>query len=255
MATFRKIHTTFWNDPKVAEELTPEDKYFFLYLLTNQHTTQIGIYPITKRKMAFDLGYSLETVEALLERFIHHHKMVRYNPETRELAIKNWGRYNLNRGGKPMLDCVTAELKEIKDKEMVLYVGESVEHKDIKALYDTYNDTSTMSTQDKEEEKEEDKEKDRVRDLFDHYVSKNIIQHKKMTAAMRTAIKARLREYTYDELCKAIDNYAAIYFSKDHWFTHKYPLADFMRDKDVRKFLDEADPIQNFSNKDRKSVV
>lgn len=76
------IQTAFWEDPKVGEELTPEDKYFFLYLLTNPCTTQIGIYQITRRQMAFDLGYSLETVDALLERFIHHHQMVRYNTET-----------------------------------------------------------------------------------------------------------------------------------------------------------------------------
>ena len=44
MAMFRKVHTEFWTDPKVLEEMTPEDKYFMLYLLTNPNTTQIGIY-------------------------------------------------------------------------------------------------------------------------------------------------------------------------------------------------------------------
>ena len=52
-----------------------------------------------------------------------------------------------------------------------------------------------------------------------------------------------------EELKQAIDNYADVYFSEQHWFTHKYPLADFMRDKDIRKFLDEADPINNFAYK------
>lgn len=50
MARFRMVHTEFWDDPKVVEEMTPEDKYFFLYLLTNSNTTQIGIYQITKNK-------------------------------------------------------------------------------------------------------------------------------------------------------------------------------------------------------------
>lgn len=88
-----------------------------------------------------------------------------------------------------------------------------------------------------------------IRDLFDHYLSKNIIQHRKLTGAIQSAIKARLRDYTYDDLIKAIDNYAFVYFSDNHWFTHKYPLADFMRDKDVRKFLEEADPVNNFASK------
>ena len=32
MAIFRKLHTAFWQDAKVIEELTPEDKFFFIYL-------------------------------------------------------------------------------------------------------------------------------------------------------------------------------------------------------------------------------
>lgn len=249
MAKFRLVYTNFWNDTKVEEELTPEEKYFFLYLLTNPHTTQTGIYQITRKKMEFDLGYSLETVDALLKRFIHNFKMIRYNTETRELAIKNWGRYNLKRGGKPMLDCIHAELKRVMDKELITYVGERVEHADIKALYDSFTDSKIIHTEKLEKTDAEDKQC-QVRDLFNHYISKNIILHKKMTPAMQRVIKARLRDYTYDELKTAIDNYAYVYFSDNHWFTHKYPLADFMRDKDVRKFLDEADPIHNFSNKE-----
>lgn len=100
MAKYRMVRTDFWKNPIVLEEMTPEDKYIYLYLLTNPHTTQIGIYRITKKQMAFDLGYSIESVQSLMERFIEHHKLVRYNPETRELAIKNWGKDNLRKGGK-----------------------------------------------------------------------------------------------------------------------------------------------------------
>jgi hypothetical protein len=31
---FRKIHDTFWTDPDI-EDLTPEQKFFYLYLITN----------------------------------------------------------------------------------------------------------------------------------------------------------------------------------------------------------------------------
>ena len=100
MAKYRMVRTEFWKNPIVSEEMTPEDKYFYLYLLTNPNTTQIGIYRITKKQMAFDLGYSIESVHALMERFTRHHKLIRYNPETRELAIKNWGKDNLHKGGE-----------------------------------------------------------------------------------------------------------------------------------------------------------
>ncbi|WHY76258.1 DnaD domain protein [Neobacillus sp. WH10] len=164
MAKFRMIHTEFWDDPKVVEEMTPEDKFFFLYLLTNSNTTQIGIYQITKKQIAFDMGYSIESVNALLERFINHHKIVVYNQETRELAIKNWGRYNFNRGGKPILDCVSSELKMVKDISLIKTVGERVERAEIKKIYESYyvtcSDTSTISGQEKEQQQEEEKEKE-----------------------------------------------------------------------------------------------
>ncbi|WP_374193748.1 hypothetical protein [Bacillus sp. ISL-75] len=43
MAKFRMVRTDFWKNPMVSEEMTPEDKFFCLYLLTNPHTTQTGI--------------------------------------------------------------------------------------------------------------------------------------------------------------------------------------------------------------------
>lgn len=156
MATFRMVHTEFWNDPTVIEEMTPEDKYFFLYLLTNPNTTQVGIYQITKKQMAFDMGYSMETINSLLDRFLNHHKLVIYNSETREIAIKNWGKYNLRRGGKPMLDCVTSELKDVKDQSLISYVGSSVENDSIKKIYDTYNDTHDDTSHDMNNDSHDD---------------------------------------------------------------------------------------------------
>ncbi|MFF2797084.1 DnaD domain protein [Lysinibacillus xylanilyticus] len=154
MAKFRYVYTTFWNDPRVVEEMTAEDKYFFLYLLTNESTTQIGIYQITKKQIAFDMGYSMESVGALLQRFRDHHKLIKYNEETREIAIKNWGKYNLNRGGKPILDCVKSELKEVKDTSLIQWVGEGVSNDSVRNVYESYYDTSHDSynvTQENEE--------------------------------------------------------------------------------------------------------
>lgn len=210
MAKFRMVHTEFWNDPKTIEEMTPEDKYFFLYLLTNPNTKQIGIYQITKKQMAFDMGYSMETINSLLDRFLNHHDLVKYNEETREIAIRNWGKYNLNRGGKPMIDCVTSELTEVKDLTLIDYVGENVGNAKLKGLYDTYNDTSTTSPQYKEEEKEEEEYKeedkipyDEIINYLNHVADKN---YRTSTRKTKDLIKARWNEsFTIDDFKKVID--------------------------------------------------
>jgi len=140
---YRLIYTDFWSDPRVLEEMTPEDRLFYLYLLTNPQTTNCGIYKITKKQMSFELGYSQEAVNSLMERFVNYHKLIRYNPETRELAIKNWGKYNLNKGGKPVIDCLKKELSEVKDKALIEYLAEGIKNKVLSGLYTEFNDTST----------------------------------------------------------------------------------------------------------------
>lgn len=163
MAIFRHIQTEFWKDPKVIEEMTPEDKLFFLYILTNPSTTQIGIYKITKKQMAFDLGYSTETVNSFVHRFENQHKIIKYNEDTREIAIVNWGKYNLNKGGKPIIDCVKKEIAQVKDKSLLKIIADKIEKEDIKELFinfdDTYNDTLPIGVQ-KENKKEKQKEKE-----------------------------------------------------------------------------------------------
>ncbi|MBM4763141.1 DnaD domain protein [Bacillus sp. B15-48] len=146
------VRTEFWKNPVVMEEMSPEDKYFYLYLLTNPQTTQIGIYKITKKQMAFDLGYSIESVQALMERFTLHHKLIRYNPETRELAIKNWGKENLHKGGKPIMDCISSELKEVEDLSLIEYVAESIHKQEINSLYESFCKQDRLFVEKAEEE-------------------------------------------------------------------------------------------------------
>ncbi|MBH8602860.1 hypothetical protein I8U18_01340 [Thermoactinomyces sp. CICC 10522] len=164
MAIYRQVHVSFWQDPKVIEEMTPEDKYFYLYLLTNPSTTQIGVYSITKKQMAFDMGYSIESINCLLERFETYHKVIRYNRETKEIALLNWGRYNFNREGKPVEDCVKKELKQVKDKSLLELVMQKIENERIKKLFtnalnDSSDDSSTIRGQEKEEEKKKNKKR------------------------------------------------------------------------------------------------
>lgn len=112
MTTFRMITTNFWRNPFVLEEMTPEDKYFYLYLLTNSQSTPTGSYKITKKQIAFDLGYSIEEVNSSIERFTNHHKIIRYNSETRELAFNNWEDNNLSKPEKPDIDHLFPEEDE-----------------------------------------------------------------------------------------------------------------------------------------------
>lgn len=132
MAKFRKIETGFWSDTYIQEEMSAEDKYFYLYLMTNEYTKQIGIYSISKKQMSFDLGYSIESVKALLQRFENHHKLIKYDSETREIILLNWAKNNLNVGGKPVQDLIKKEIKEIKNKDFLFLMYENCPENELK---------------------------------------------------------------------------------------------------------------------------
>ena len=126
MAIRRIIDTRFWKDEKVVSEYTPEDKYFFLYLLTNPQTTLLGIYKFVPKIAAFEMGYSIEAVITLIERFEKKYKVIRYNKETSEMAVRNYLKYGIVAGGKPVYDRLVSEAKEVKDKSLIAYIKESI---------------------------------------------------------------------------------------------------------------------------------
>ena len=116
MAVYRHIHIDYWQDGFVLD-LTPEEKYFYIYLMTNSKTSQCGIYELPKRIIETETGYNRETVGKLLNRFIEYKKIV-YCEETREVFLMNWIKHNKIVSPK-VKKCVYEELKKIKSMDMV----------------------------------------------------------------------------------------------------------------------------------------
>ncbi|WP_410983072.1 DnaD domain-containing protein [Bacillus cereus] len=116
MGVYRGVQVNFWQDEFVLD-LTPEERYFYMYLLTCSKTRQCGIYPLSLRLVEMETGYNREMVEKLLQRFVGYGKIL-YDAETKELYVLNWLRYN------PVTNtntekCVLRELKTVKNKEFV----------------------------------------------------------------------------------------------------------------------------------------
>jgi hypothetical protein len=69
------MHAYFWTTSEVIM-MSKEDKYFYFYLLSNPTINHIEIYQLTKRQMAFELGYPIDTVDVLMKRFTEHYKLI-----------------------------------------------------------------------------------------------------------------------------------------------------------------------------------
>ena len=122
MGIKRIVDVQFWNDDKVLEYFSPEDKLFMLYLMTNQHTTPLGIYGINKKHMSFEFGYTIDVINVLLDRFENKYEMIKYSNNTKEIAIKNYLKHSIIKGGAPVRDCLIKELRQVKDKKLIEYV-------------------------------------------------------------------------------------------------------------------------------------
>ena len=76
MAKYRVVNTRFWDDTYVAE-LSPNEKLIFLYLLTNALTTIGGVYELSLKRAAFDVGLPIRDLRNAFEKLEGDGKIVR----------------------------------------------------------------------------------------------------------------------------------------------------------------------------------
>lgn len=132
MGTFYTVDAEFWTDPDVVDNLTPEDKYFYLYLLTNPHGNCAGCFQISVKQIADELGYSRETVERLIERFVSVHKMIDYDKENKEILIIKWGKRHWTKSDKH-ISAVKKKIDVIKTdrfRDYLLFVQKEFSEQD-----------------------------------------------------------------------------------------------------------------------------
>ena len=121
MAVYRSVHLSFWTDNKVEDDFTPEDKYFYIYLLTNPQTNICGCYEISYSQMTRNTGYNKDTIIRLLERFENVHKIIKFDKNTKEILILNWYKYNWSKSEKTLTG-VENVAKHIKSEVFKKYV-------------------------------------------------------------------------------------------------------------------------------------
>ncbi|GAE01247.1 dnaD protein [Clostridium botulinum B str. Osaka05] len=148
MAKYRQLYTEFWKDGFVVE-LEPEEKYFYLYLLTNANTSQCGIYELPKKIIENETGYNRETVDNLIKKFEEYKKII-YSEETKEIIILNWFKYN-EPNNINAIKCVNKELKKIKNRNFVkeLYFQYSKSGLEVDKLFYEIEDSFTKDKNNK----------------------------------------------------------------------------------------------------------
>ena len=135
MAVYRQVMLSFWTDSFIDDNFSAEDKYFYLYILTNTHTTLCGCYEVSEQRIGKEMGLSTDSVMAIIERFSKTFDLIRYNHSTKEILILKWSKYNWNASPRFRV-AVENELEKIKDPSFKEYLLRLLDGEEIdKSIY------------------------------------------------------------------------------------------------------------------------
>lgn len=117
----RMVDTELWNNEDIVENFTAEDRYFWLYLLTNPHNDICGVLKYSPTIIARDMGYHKDCIVNLIYRFENVHKLIYVDNDNKEIFILNWYKFNWTKSPK-IISLIDKELKNIKSntiKQMI----------------------------------------------------------------------------------------------------------------------------------------
>ena len=135
MAVYRQVMLSFWTDSFIEDNFSAEDKYFYLYLLTNTHTSLCGCYEVSEKMMGKEMGLSTETIMSLIDRFSKSYDMIRYDHSTKELLVLKWSKHNWSSSPK-FMGAVKNEIAFIKDAAFKVYLTKLLNGEEVdKAIY------------------------------------------------------------------------------------------------------------------------
>ncbi len=150
MADYRFVKCKFWTDPYILD-LEPDEKTIFLWLFTNEHSNQAGIYPVSLKTIAFETGYPIDRVSEIIDRLSRDGKVV--YTEEKILWVKNFLRHQPNKSPK-VLTRVAEDLKSLNNNKLVEEYLRYYHDLSIPYRYPINKE----STKEKEKEKEKVKE-------------------------------------------------------------------------------------------------
>lgn len=253
MAIYRNVRLSFWTDNKILDDFTPEDKYFYLYLLTNPHTNICGCYEISYKSMSDDTGYNKETIIRLLERFDEVHGVIKFSPSTKEVLILNWYKYNWSKSNKVLAGACSVA-KYIKNESFKKYIFdtiESVRNNTLNIPYEypmetSVSDTDTDSVSDTVINNI-DNNKEIYINIINYLNNKCNTRYRYNTPNTKKHIKARLNEGYTEQ-----DFYTVISKKADEWLgteQEKYLRPDTLFGTKFESYLNQQISKSTQSNK------
>ena len=196
MSINRPVEMSFWTDPKVVDNFTPEDRYGFLYCMTNMHTNLCGCYEVSIKTISRETGYTEDAIIHLLKRLDSVHNVIRYDVKTKELLVCNWYKYKWHESEK-VNDPLLKEIRKVKSDSFRAYLAE------------LYNSRKTVTVQYVPDEKNQKPKEPRTKHGEYGWVKLTETEYQRLLADLGAAELERCIRY--------IDEYAQMNNNKGKW--------------------------------------
>jgi len=254
MAEWRKVQTRFWDDPDTLD-MTPEDRLFYIYLLTNPLTTSCGVYTLHPKQAVMHTGYNLETVQNLIKRFVKQ-GYIEYDEETREVLIIDWFKFNSAKSDA-IKSMIHKELEYVKSQDfhdrIVALIDGNTSEKHVTRT-DTLPETVPGQSEDYppldiDIDVEGDIEKDSAdksaidyssTDKIIDYLNAKIGKHFDHKPTSRKPIHARLAEGATPNDCKLIIDFKTAKWKDDPDFSEYLRPSTLFRPAHLEEYLNAA---------------
>lgn len=116
MAKFKSVLDRIWNDNYVSD-LKSEEKFLFVYLLTNHYMSLIGIYEMSIRTIAFETAIEVPRINEILEKF-GQDKKIHYTEG--HIIIRNFYKHT-SYNHDNVRNCAIKQIKELPTPIQDLY--------------------------------------------------------------------------------------------------------------------------------------
>ncbi len=258
MATYRQIHVKIWASPDF-QKLSPNGKFIFIYLFSNSHRSESGVYRITPKTISNETDIPVAEVEKALQEIMDIN-LIKYDFEQNIVWVINAVKYqklspNEVRGIYKNIFSINHE-----------YCKELLEtHKELLSSYLTTEQylASTLGVpsgkgkgkgkgKDKDIYSPNDSQKvdgkiDLKERLFNFWNSQNIMVHRNLTPEISKALDKALKKWDEDTITEAIRRYGIVYHDSNYFFDYKWSLETFLTQKNtLPHFLDDGEKWQNY---------